>query len=312
MGASRQVTALIVAFSATTASGVDLVWPETAAWVAMDDECELGSDCALNALQFLATRSSSPPVIVPAPDAAEYKVLTLPEGWTADMDFPETWNPRVAGGDDRGSNRDDSLEDALSVKMEANAQSQSGCQYHSRPSSCFLFRDCVYGHHAVNGTRYCVYGNYMIVPAFGISGTEGINHDNSQDVDLLMHAAYDHCNSTSCVLMVNPMHHRTQNQLHLHFRHYNGGGAHLKRQIEELACNNSNYTTEWHHFHKCKDGKVKAYSHFPNVFSEVVEAYGNHSLANKGITVFPSACGDKNMTLVLGTGHCSIEHSITR
>merc|ERR1711957_1010626 len=85
-----------------------------------------------------------------------------------------------------------------------------------------------YGHHAVNGTRYCVYGNYMIVPAFGISGTEGINHDNSQDVDLLMHAAYDHCNSTSCVLMVNPMHHRTQNQLHLHFRHYNGGGAHLK------------------------------------------------------------------------------------
>jgi hypothetical protein len=261
-----------------------------------DDECELGEQCALNALQM---RSKQTVRDIPAEESGDEQ--TLREEWASDMDLPDLWDPKLA------ANVSELAANGSAATGEVETPQfhyWSSCRHRSGRSSCYLYRACRYSH--VNST-YCVYGHYMIVPKFPISGTESIDAGNAAGVDHVMRAAHDRCNHTGCVLMVNPAHHRTQDQLHLHFRHYNGYGHHLKSELEHVACNREG----WHSFHKCSHGLVQAFDGFPDVFTEVVRAYGNRTLRSTGITVFPAACGG-NKTIVLGTQHCSLEHSITR
>lgn len=225
---------------------------------------------------------------------------TLPEGWTSNVDFPGWLDPVTLGN---SSDQEPSDEEVDSVEVSASSRD---CVHNSYHSSCYLYLACVLSAHPRSQT-YCDFGGYMIVPTFPISGTESITRSNAGDVDYLMVAAYNRCSSSSCVLMVNPIMHRTQNQLHLHYRHYNAGGTILKQNLEAVTCNE---TTAWHGFNMCAYGQARAFEGFPNVFSEVVAGCGQDSLNHVAITVFPSACGGAK-TIVLTGMYCSIEHDIS-
>ncbi|CAJ1343978.1 unnamed protein product [Effrenium voratum] len=152
---------------------------------------------------------------------------------------------------------------------------------------------------------YCAIGGYMIVAGQGSAkGMETIHGSNAGYYDSMMHAAYSRCTSGSCVLITNPVGHRTQSRFHIHYRHYNGAGSSLKHRLEKELCGKHG----WHHFSECGSAKAQAYSHYPHVFSDVLGAYGGH-LANVGVTVWPGSCGGG--VIVLATTHCSIEHTIS-
>jgi len=199
----------------------------------------------------------------------------------------------------------------------------SVCAHDAQSHGCFLYRHCVKvasgQGHANPDNKYCVMSGYTVVPAFPITGTESINVRNSMHVDPIMDAAYEKCSSSKCVLMVNPRGHRTQEQLYIHYRHYNnGGGSRLKTQLETTAC----YQSGWHkvhgipELHKCKSAQVRVYSQHPtDIFSQVAEAQGKHgkkSLDGVGVTVYPRACPRSKKTMVLFTEHCTIEKSISK
>merc|ERR1719203_2786847 len=117
----------------------------------------------------------------------------------------------------------------------------------------------------------------MIVPGRAVRGMESINGRNAGSFDYLMEAAKDRCGDAHCVLITNPQHYRTQEQLHIHYRHYNGGGSVLKGQLERTLCHKH---PGWHHFNKCGPAKAALFDYFPGVFSEVAQAYGGRSLYN--------------------------------
>lgn len=274
-------------------------------------------DGALEVMRENEERGSREPEVqtveVEGGDNALY--LELPENWLVDADFPDTNdtieaalpNVRSFGGDNN-SGGIDAMSDGSAVVVprngnEVNDMSQiqnAYCQSHTREHKCYLYAAC-------HGRSYCVMGNYMIVAGFPCPGMESINGGNAGSFDFLMSAARARCSSQNCVLITNPVGHRTQEQLHIHYRYYNGGGAHLKRQLERTLCG----THGWRHFHSCGHAQARLYSGFPGVFSAVAAAYGGGSLANVGISVWSTtACGGYKY-MILATTHCSIEHSIS-
>lgn len=175
------------------------------------------------------------------------------------------------------------------------------CAQHPNSHNCALYRMCRH-------RRYCVVNGYLIVPGRSMPGMEAINSHTAGHWDFLWGAARSQCGSDSCVLITNPVGHRTQDQLHIHFRHYNGGGAALKGRLERAVCGKRG----WRHFSECGSAKARLFSGMPGVFSTVAHAYGGGSLANVGITVwFTHRCGGRQKTIVLATTHCSIEHTIS-
>lgn len=264
-----------------------------------DDECrasgvEAGAGCALQALQRRASLPGAwlqPPGAADAPNSSDADgdededvavIDNLPAGWN-DSDYGE--EPARSSG----------------KELRVAAAMLAGCRQHPGTQECLLFAEC-------NGVQYCVLGGYMIVPGWFVAGTESINGGNAWRYNFLMAAARRRCGSPDCVLITNPVGYRTQEQLHIHYRHYNGGGAALKTRLEQSLCG----TSRWRPFSQCGMGKARLYRGFPNVFSEVASAYGGGSLGHVGITVwFTTACGGGLKTMLLTTTDCSIEHSIS-
>lgn len=278
------------------AAAADDVWQlEADVSLDRDDECQ-GKGCALMALQLRSlpqvSQASSVAFIeqeivediladnsTPNDDVEDdIQNVDLPPGWN---DFPDVQHPEEQD-------------------TENSIAASGGCEHHTNEHRCYLFRAC-------HGKHYCVINGYMIVPGRAVSGMESINGGNAGSLDFLMRAARGRCGSSSCVLITNPVGFRTQDQLHIHFRHYNGGGAGLKKRLEKSLCGSHG----WKGFNECGSAKARLFSGFPGVFSSVASAYGGGSLANVGISVwFTSACGGFK-TIVLATTHCSIEHSVS-
>lgn len=222
----------------------------------------------------------------------------MPEGWNA-----SEYTDYETGGDEDTDDTDARAEhlptgDALEPSTELFG---SYCKYNPNSKNCYLYRACRH-------RSYCVISGYMIVPGWACAGMEEINGGNAGKFDYLMRAARDKCSDTHCVLITNPTCCRTQDQLHIHYRHYNGGGSALKAQLEGQLCHSHG---GWQYFKKCGSGKARIYDYFPDVFSEVASAYDGESLGHVGITVmFTTECGG-HKTILLATKDCSIEHSIS-
>lgn len=163
-------------------------------------------------------------------------------------------------------------------------------------------------YHACRGRSVCVVNGYLVIPGAPLRGMEDINGGSAGRWDYLWSVARSQCGGEHCVLISNPAGFRTQHQMHLHYRAYNGGGAAMKRRLEQTLCGSSG----WRHFSQCGGGKARLFDGMPGVFSAVAGAYGGRGLANIGITVwFTRACGGGQKTMVLATAGCSIEHSIS-
>lgn len=280
--------------------------------LAGDDECVAqGPDeapapgCALSALQLRGVPVEGQQPQSPTADARDASYLyEEPADVLVVNDLPAGWNDTslLGEGDEGETDVLDEDEDGLDSLNEAATMSGHGCadRYNSR--RCALYRECR------GGQSYCVLGGYMIVPGRAVTGMEDINSGDAGSLDYLMNAAMHHCSGTNCVLMTNPIGHRTQDQLHLHFRYLTKGGPSLHHRLEQALCG----THGWHYFHECGAGKARIYDHFPRVFTEVAHAYGGGSLAHVGISVFfTRACGGYK-TMILATSYCSIEHSISK
>jgi len=241
------------------------------------------------------------------PTDADVAVLALPDGWqdalnesSATSEEHKDWEDAVV----RPRGCDTDVADSSSAEdmnIEGAVESpRTNCPAHPYTANCYLYKICR-GHH------YCVVGGYMIVIGAPVAGMESINLANARSFDYLFTLARDHCSDTHCVLITNPNHFRTQDQLHIHFRHYNFGGTLLKHRLERAVCGQSG----WQRFTECGAAKARVFKHFPGIFSTVAVAYGGN-LGPVGITVwFTPACGDGIQTIVLATTRCSIEHSIS-
>lgn len=183
--------------------------------------------------------------------------------------------------------------------VDASKTCAASENYHC--GGCYIYRRCQ--HYSA-----CHLNGYMIAPGKPLRGMEDIDGSNARSWDYLWSAARSRCGSNSCVLISNPIHFRTQHQMHLHYRHYNGGGAALKKRLESTVCG----TSGWQPFNECGNAKAALFDHMPGVFSTVDQAYGGGNMANVGITVwFTSACGGGQKTMILAQTGCSIEHSIS-
>jgi len=289
--------------------------------LAGDDECAAddASGCALSALQLRGAAShggreaaeftsdgslAQAPPASSMPTGVEYK--SLPDGWIAAIDFPGIWSSAPMDWSQlpvpAGTSREASSGVGAGLIAEGSVAEGVDCSVTWWLRNCALLMMC-------RGPRYCVLGGYMVVPGFAVAGMENINGGNAASFDYLMSAARSSCGSAGYVLITNPVGYRTQDQLHIHYRHLTEGGTSLKRRLEQAVCGKQG----WHYFKKCGDGKVRLYPHFPGVFSQVAAAYGGKSLANVGITVwFTTACGNGLQTIILATTHCSIEHEISK
>mmetsp|Transcript_38625 Transcript_38625/g.62309 ORF Transcript_38625/g.62309 Transcript_38625/m.62309 type:complete len:284 (-) Transcript_38625:47-898(-) len=247
--------------------------------MAADDEClGTGRDCALSALQLRGETRAQADLAGSGDDDVIY------------LDLPPDYDDKT-----------------MSTVMVDDADLSSNVSSKVLKEGAVCHGHCMLAH-MCRGRHYCVIGGYMIVPGQDVAGMESINGGNAGSYNYLMGAARAHCGSTSCVMITNPVGFRSQDQLHIHFRHYNGGGAAMKHRLEKALCG----TSGWHHFSACGGGKAQLFGGFPGVFSAVAGAYGGGSLANVGIAVFfTTACGGGMKTMVLATSHCSIEHSIS-
>jgi len=276
---------------------------EEQALLAGDNECaNADGGCALNALQLRSSRGVAAPRNDTGADADALQV-DLPAGWTASNDFPETWEGwHGADADEEGEEESLSFEvpGRAGAKLKANFFGWGSCAQRPHAKDCYLYQAC-------RGPAYCQIAGYMIVPGHQVTGMENINGHSAGSFDYLMSAAKDRCSGPSCVLITNPVGHRTQSQFHIHYRHYNEGGAAVKRDLERALCGTSDWTTFW----KCGAAKARIYDNYPAVFTEVARAYGGRSLGNIGVSVwFTTACGGYK-TMILATSYCSIEHSIS-
>jgi len=266
----------------------------------VDDECAAPGDCALSALQVRGSML--------ADDPEGGYVFDPPSGWIdADKEaMKEIEAAPDVEGDELGSaaaypHWHRGHQDAHYDRNDKDTDAY--CSSNPRAQNCFLYSVC-------RGRSYCVMWGYLVMPGRPCTGTEQINGGNARDYDFLFDVAKKHCSGDHCVLIVNPMHHRTQEQLHIHFRHFSGEGDNMKAVLEKVTCSKVGWTS--FHTHGCgSGGKARFYSGFPRVFSEVAGAYGGGSLASVGIQVWPGSCG-RGGYIVQTTTHCSIEHSITR
>lgn len=169
----------------------------------------------------------------------------------------------------------------------------SGCE------GCQLYNSC-------KGHSMCILYGFMVVPGSPLRGMEDISSGTAGAWDFLWPIARSHCGS-NCVLLTNPVNHREQHQMHVHFRQYQSGGAALKSRLEQALCG----TSGWLPFGQCSNAKARLYDRMPGVFSAVAAAYGGGSLANIGISVwFTSACGGGQQVILLATSGCSLVGSI--
>merc|ERR1711972_1001908 len=136
----------------------------------------------------------------------------------------------------------------------------------------------------------------------GGGGLESINSGNVGYYDQGMYAAHARCGGSGCALIVNPPGHRTVNQFHIHFVHYEGYGSSLKQKLEGEVCGKSG----WHGGGLPCGGKAAFFSGFPAVFSEAMTAGG---FAHASVIAWPASCGGSGTIVELAYG-CSIEHQI--
>jgi len=192
----------------------------------------------------------------------------------------------------KGEFKEDNYEaEEVEVELDEN--------WHSAPDG-LLAKLCSGGH------GWCVMGRpapYMIVAGKSSAvGMESINGGNVGYFNSMMNAAWSHCGGSNCVLITNPRGFRTQSRFHIHFRHMNGHGHHLKQQMEQKVCKSGG----WHKGGFPCGGKAKYFHGHPAVFSSAMSAGG---LGGAGVTVWPGACGGGG-AIILVTYHCSIEHSV--
>lgn len=137
-------------------------------------------------------------------------------------------------------------------------------------------------------------------------GLEDINEDNIGYYNAGMRAARARCGGPDCALIVNPMHHRTVEQFHIHFAHYQGKyGADLKSKLEKMLCNGKTKSA-WIHGGLPCHGTASYAEGFPDVFSLAME---KGSIDHASVIAWPSSCGGKGTIIELAF-HCSIEHQI--
>lgn len=186
------------------------------------------------------------------------------------------------------------------------APPDTNCAAHPETANCVLYRMC--------GTpTYCIISGYMVVPGAAVAGMETINGTNAASFDTLMDTARSRCDDpVICVLITNPVGFRTQDQLHIHYQHFNPVGAHLKMTLEQSLCNSTSATWQPVNqpYKQCGNARARLYDAWPRVFSEVALAEGGGSLAHVGITVWTTTACDGIKTMILLTYSCSIEHNI--
>lgn len=264
-----------------------------------DDICDAaaGSSCELSLRQLRGERVAAA-VARHAAEAAEAAAPVEPS-----PDFSDVLFFNVTGlSDDPEGEEGNGAGTKLGAENSVSDPSQScASPLNSDSADCYLY-------HACQGRAACVINGYLVVPGAPLRGMEDINGANAAQWDFLFSVAQGQCGSPSCVIITNPVHHRTQHQMHLHYRQYNDGGAALKSRLEKALCGSSG----WRPFSECGSAKARLFDSTPGVFSSVAAAYGGGSLAHVGITVwFTSACGGGLKTMILATTHCSIEHSIS-
>merc|ERR1711933_683241 len=102
------------------------------------------------------------------------------------------------------------------------------------------------------------------------AGLESIDSGNVGYYDQGMYAARARCGSAGCALIVNPPGHRTVNQFHIHFVHYQSYGRDLKRRLESKVCGRSG----WQRGSLPCGGKAAYFPGFPGVFSKAMTVGG--------------------------------------
>jgi len=257
------------------------------------DECVDGGHCAWSLLQRRSTRRSEvqDPTFEadvehdPALDGGYF--FDPPDGWIEEDELALRTIDRVQNEANETARR------LLGPTPLGNCS--------SRPATrdCFLYSAC-------KGRKYCVMG-YLIAPGVACAGTEEITTTNAASYDYLFDVAYSQCPIGRCVYIVNPQQYRTEEQLHIHFRHYNGIGARVRNALHKAVCERDGWV-KWF-VSDCSSGMARRYAALPRVFTEVLRLYGSESLAHTGILVWPDACGPEFIVqTIVG---CSVEYAIT-
>jgi len=134
------------------------------------------------------------------------------------------------------------------------------------------------------------------------SGMESISSGNVGYYNKGMYAARSRCGGPNCALITNPAGHRTVHVFHIHFVHYGGYGANLKRRLEKRVCGKGG----WHGGGLPCHGKAAFFRGFPGVFSKAMSAGG---IRHASVIAWPSSCGGRGTIVEVAYG-CSIEHQI--
>lgn len=134
------------------------------------------------------------------------------------------------------------------------------------------------------------------------TGIEVVTGGNARYYDAGMYAARSRCGGAGCALIVNPPEHRSVQQFHIHFVHYQSYGANLKRTLEGKVCGRDG----WHSGGLPCGGRAAYFPGFPGVFSKALAGGGMH---HASVIAWPAACGGRGTIVELAYG-CSIEHQI--
>jgi len=133
-------------------------------------------------------------------------------------------------------------------------------------------------------------------------GVESITEGNAGYYDAGMSAARARCGDAGCALITNPPGHRTVANFHIHFVHFGGYGADLKRRLEGEVCGRSG----WRGGSLPCGGRAALFPGFPGVFSCAMAGGGLH---HASVIAWPASCGGSG-TIVELAYDCSIEHQI--
>jgi len=134
------------------------------------------------------------------------------------------------------------------------------------------------------------------------TGVESVSSHNAGYYNAGMYAARSRCGGAGCALIVNPPGHRTVQQFHIHFVHYRGYGANLKRKLESKVCGRHGWSAGGL---PC-GGRAAYFPGFPAVFSKAMTGGGLH---HASVIAWPASCGGRG-TIVELAYSCSVEHQI--
>jgi len=190
----------------------------------------------------------------------------------------------------------------------------------------------------------------LVIPSWPVSGMESIDSpEAARGLDFLWRVAAQHVTSDPgwrWGLLINPSDKRTQNQMHIHFRHLIKGGPRLSVDLNsKLGCVQHRWTDVTHLVSRYKCSRAWAvlkgpedYRHFSDAYSfattrlssdgdgdsgddggggeyplgppTVDPRTGRSTLSKVGITIFFSeGCPTSGQILLLSTG-CTFEHAI--